>query len=64
MKTDNFYKAFYKDREIEVQAPTTYDAQKLAAAHFKARHAYDVTVVLLALGDGREVVHAPQDVTP
>ena len=40
------YKAFYRGRSIEIQAETSYDAQQAAAKVFKAKKAYDVTVVL------------------
>ena len=42
----NGYKAFYKGREIEVMANTSYEAQKAAALRFKAKKAYEVTVIL------------------
>ncbi len=42
----NGYKAFYKGKEIEVYAETSYGAQQIAAAKFKARKSYDVHVVL------------------
>lgn len=40
------YKAFYRDRVIEVQAETTYEAQVVAAEKFKARKSYEVSVVM------------------
>ncbi len=54
----NTYVAFYKNKKIEVQAETTYEAQKLAAAKFKAKKSYEVTVMLAAKG-GEAVVHLP-----
>ena len=54
----NGYKAFYKGREIEVRATTSYEAQTVAAALFKARKAYDVTVMLCEKA-GEPVTHAP-----
>jgi len=42
----NNYIAFYKSKKITVQAETSYKAQQIAAAQFKARKSYDVTVVL------------------
>ena len=45
-QTMNGYKAFYKGKSIEVEAETSYKAQQIAAAHFKARKSYEVTVVL------------------
>lgn len=55
----NTYIAFYKDKQTEVKAPRSYDAQLIAAKLFKARKAYDVTVVLAATADGNPVVHNP-----
>ena len=42
----NGYIAFYKGRQIEVYADTSYKAQQLAATQFKAKKSYQVTVVL------------------
>jgi hypothetical protein len=52
----NGYKAFYKNKEIEVYAETSYKAQLLAAEIFKAKKSYDVTVVLCEV-DGTPVTH-------
>jgi hypothetical protein len=52
----NGYIAFYKDRQLEVYAPTSYDAQLKAAALFRAKKSYDVTVVLCEL-NGKQVEH-------
>jgi hypothetical protein len=52
----NGYIAFYKGRQLEVYATTSYDAQLKAAALFKAKRSYDVTVFLCEV-DGREVIH-------
>jgi len=57
----NGYKAFYKNREIEVWAESSYAAQKLAAEKFKARKSYDVTIVLCEK-DGAQVTHQTSDV--
>lgn len=54
----NGYKAFYKGREIEVEAETSFEAQKQAAVTFKAKKAYEVTVVLCEKS-GEQVVHTP-----
>jgi hypothetical protein len=53
----NTYVAFYKGKQIDVKADTTYAAQQTAAQHFKAKKSYDVAVVLGMLGD-EEVVHS------
>lgn len=55
----NEYKAFYKDKEIEVYAETSYAAQVKAAKHFKARCMAAVAVELFeenVLVDGYENV--------
>lgn len=54
----NGYKAFYKGRQCEVMADTSYEAQKMAAAIFKAKKSYEVTVMLCEK-NGEQVVHAP-----
>lgn len=60
----NGYKAFYKGREIDVYAETSYKAQLKAAEIFKARRSSDVTVVLAELNTdgskpGEQVTHKP-----
>lgn len=40
------YIAFYRGKQIELQAASSYAAQQAAAKIFKARKAYDVSVVL------------------
>jgi hypothetical protein len=42
----NGYKAFYKGKELDVYATTSYGAQLLAAERFKAKKSYEVTVYL------------------
>jgi len=54
----NGYKAFYKDRQTEVMANTSFEAQKKAAEFFKAKKAYEVTVFLCEK-QGKQVVHTP-----
>lgn len=54
----NGYKAFYKGRHTEVMADTSFEAQKKAAAFFKAKKTYEVTVVLCEK-HGQQVVHTP-----
>lgn len=54
----NGYKAFYKGRETEVMADTSYEAQQKAAAFFKAKKSHEVTVVLCEK-QGQQVVHTP-----
>lgn len=54
----NGYKAFYKGREIEVMANTSFEAQEKAAALLKVKKSYEVTVMLCEKA-GQPVVHAP-----
>lgn len=42
----NGYKAFYRGRETEVYAETSYEAQTKAAKFFKAKKSYEVAVML------------------
>ena len=52
----NGYKAFYKGKELEVYADSSYKAQQAAASEFKAKKSYDVTVVLCEI-DNKQVTH-------
>ena len=52
----NGYKAFYRGREKEVYAETSYQAQQIAAKEFRAKKSYEVTVVLCEK-DGEQVKH-------
>jgi hypothetical protein len=52
----NGYKAFYRNKTIEVQATTSDEAQKKAAAVFKAKKTWEVTVVLCETA-GTQVTH-------
>lgn len=40
------YIAFYRGKQIEVQAESSYAAQRKAAAIFKAKKEYEVSVLL------------------
>lgn len=53
----NGYKAFYKNKETEVYANSSYEAQTKAAQYFKAKKQYEVTVVLCEL-NGEQVTHS------
>lgn len=55
------YLAFYRGKKLEVRANTIYEAQQLAAKQFKAKHSYDVTVVLCENPDGSTVIHKAVD---
>lgn len=52
----NTYGAFYKGKEIEVQANTQFEAQKAAAKEFKVKDAWKVAIMLKAK-DGVAVIH-------
>jgi hypothetical protein len=54
---ENTYNAYYKGKSMEVTADTTYHAQIKAAEAFKAKKRYDVSVVLVKLGN-QEIVHS------
>jgi len=59
----NGYKAFWRGKTIEVYADTSLAAQTKAAALFKARKAYEVTVVLCEK-DGETISHRPEELAP
>lgn len=52
----NGYIAFYKGKKLEVYAASSYEAQQKAAALFKAKKSYEVTV-MLAEKNGQQVTH-------
>ena len=52
----NGYKSFYKGKQKDVYAETSYKAQLLAAQEFKAKKSYEVTIVLCELA-GKQVTH-------
>jgi hypothetical protein len=54
----NAYVAMYRGKQIEVKGEdmTKMQAQQVAAKQFRAKHCWDVTV-MLAEKDGKEVVH-------
>lgn len=53
----NRYVAFYRGKQLNVEAATSYAAQTQAAQRFKAKKAHEVTV-MLAERDGQAVVHS------
>jgi hypothetical protein len=53
----NTYIAFYKGRKATVIAETSYKAQQEAATFFKAKKAYDVTIMLHKVED-RTIEHS------
>jgi hypothetical protein len=52
------YICFYRGKQVELQAESSYAAQKAGAQHFKAKKAYEVTAMLAGRADGTEVVHS------
>jgi hypothetical protein len=52
------YIAFYKGKQITVNALRSFDAQETAARIFKAKKSYEVTV-MLAAKDDEPVIHHP-----
>lgn len=50
------YIAFYRGKQIEIHANSSYEAQQKAAKEFKAKKAYDITVMLA------DVTHSTQHV--
>lgn len=58
----NGYKAFYRDKEIEVYAETSYKAQQKAAEELgvKPKNQHQITIALCEK-EGEQVVHAPLD---
>ena len=52
------YIAFYKGKQITVNALRSFDAQEQAARIFKAKKSYEITV-MLAAKDGEPVIHDP-----
>lgn len=41
------YRAFYKGKIFDLEADCTYNAQLLAAEHFRVKKAWNVAVVLM-----------------
>ena len=56
--TMNGYIAFHKGKQLEVYADTSYQAQLKASKLFKAKHSYQVEV-MLAEKNGEQVTHTP-----
>jgi hypothetical protein len=55
------YIALYRGRRAEVFADTSYEAQQKAAAIFKARRAWEVSVHLVEKG-GETVTHSTSSI--
>lgn len=61
----NGYVAFYKSKKMEVYAESSFQARQKAAAAFKAKKAFEVTVMLAekdtdGSAPGTQVVHSTQ----
>jgi len=54
----NTYQAFYKGREVQIEATTSREAQQLACVCFKAKKAYEITIVLVSV-EGTQYTHSP-----
>jgi hypothetical protein len=54
----NQYIAIYNQEQVRVEANTSYEAQKIAAKAFKAKHSYNVSVHLVSV-DNKQVTHTP-----
>jgi hypothetical protein len=54
------YIGFYKGKQYEIYADTTYEAQKKIAEKYGIKDSYNIKV-MLAEKDGKPVVHLPQD---
>jgi len=54
----NGYICFYKGKQAEVMADSSFEALGKASAYFKARKSYEVTVVLAQV-KGAQVTHHP-----
>jgi hypothetical protein len=56
----NRYEFFYQNKRGTVEAPTSFEAQKIAAIRCGARKRSDVTVILVEAA-GQVVVHSPAE---
>ena len=57
-KKANGYIAFYRNKQIEVRADTSLEAQRLAAHYWRVKRTFDVTVVLAEVGS-EPIIHTP-----
>lgn len=57
-KKANGYIAFYRNKQVEVRADTSLEAQRLAAHYWRVKKSFDVTVVLAEVGS-EPVIHTP-----
>lgn len=57
----NLYKCFFRSNTREVKAETSLEARDKAAVLWKAKHAYDVTAVLMVKDidtNPKQVIHS------
>lgn len=54
----NTYVAFYKGKRLEVEAATSYEAQRKAAVRFQSEKKPWQVAVMLAAIEGQPVVHS------
>jgi protein associated with RNAse G/E len=52
----NKYECFWKNKSTTVEADTSYLAQQKAQVFFKAKKAYEITVMLVEL-NGKQYIH-------
>ena len=57
-KKANGYIAFYRNKQVEVRADTSLEAQRLAAHYWRVKRSFDVTVVLAEIGS-EPIIHTP-----
>jgi hypothetical protein len=50
------YKAFYKNKQLDVYAETLLEARDKAARLFKAKKPWDVSVILCEVGSEQKVI--------
>lgn len=54
----NKYICFWRGKQVEVAARTSFDAQTEAALRMKVKRPYEITTMLVELEDGTEVTHS------
>lgn len=56
----NGYKAFWRGKQVDIFAESSFRAQLKAAEHFKAKRPYEVSVVLCEK-EGKQVVRSTSE---
>ena len=54
----NSYLCFWKGKQVQVNAKTSYEAQNEAALRMKVKRPYEITTMLVVREDGTEVIHS------